>query len=529
MLVKDTEYFTTAETSQRFDLIRHLIENCEIIPLVRGPSGIGKSLLAARIQQTAPENWSVCLLEASPALSPEQLLTTIARCSGSADLQDDPLQSLIRRFASMKTQGQLPVVLVDEAHLLQPTALLTLLRLYERQQAGEPLVSIVLFADERIDMLLSTPQLQIMSPQSIQVIDLQALTKEEATSFMHFLLQVEGLAASLELSSAKMTKLYRETKGIPGLMRQAISDAFGEKEEGKGIKKIRPMLYLVVFLITIIGGMLWFQESINQLFDPLDNQVEQLSDAQQVIRESTQASAQIPEEISSQPVSETWPLAQQKAGASLFNDRYRDAMGQVEEVAPSNRIVSTEVDASTSDAAAGVKIDARLLKETDALSGAENGIDSVPVPKEAVGDEPEVPQNSHPEQTEGVDQRAAESVVVAVDTKPLLEEALGEQNSIDLLRDREWVYSRPAKHYTLQLLGVESLESLESFVKQNALTGDVFYLKTQRKGKPWYPLLWGEFPDKSSAIKAQHDLPPKVRRQGIWARTFADLQRSYDH
>ena len=230
MVTNNSEYFSTLETAQRLDLLRHLIENSELVPLVRSPGGMGKSLLAERLQQLAPDNWLVCRFEASASLSPVHLLMHVARCIGWADMKGDPMQGLIARFESLREKGTTPVLLVDDAHLLPPTSLITLLRLYEHQLTGNPLVSIVLFANEQIDMLLSTPQLQIMSPQAIQVIDLLPFNREDATAYMQFLLQSEGLPADLKLDDQRLTRIYRETGGVPGLLRQAILDAISEGE-----------------------------------------------------------------------------------------------------------------------------------------------------------------------------------------------------------------------------------------------------------------------------------------------------------
>ncbi|MCU7861027.1 MAG: ATP-binding protein, partial [Candidatus Thiodiazotropha sp. (ex Lucinoma kastoroae)] len=171
------DYFTTTEVSARLDLVRHLIENSELVPLVRGPSGIGKTLLASRLQQLSPDNWSVCHFSADPTMQPERLLAYIARCSGLPDIAGELLQRLVDRFEVLRKRGRIPVLLVDDAQMLPPTSLMTLLRLFERQVDGVRLVSIVLFADEQIDLLLSTPQLQVMSPQAIQVIDLPPMTR----------------------------------------------------------------------------------------------------------------------------------------------------------------------------------------------------------------------------------------------------------------------------------------------------------------------------------------------------------------
>ncbi|MEN8177921.1 MAG: AAA family ATPase [Pseudomonadota bacterium] len=535
MLVKDTEYFTTTETSQRFDLIRHLIENSEFVPLVRGPLGIGKSLLAARIQQVSPDNWSVCLLEANATLSPEQLLATIGRCSGWTDLKEDPLQGLVRRFESMREQGQLPVILVDEAHLLQPTGLITLLRLFERQRAGEPLVSIVLFADEQIDMLLSTPQLRIMSPQSIQVIDLQPLNRAEATSFMHFLLQVEGLSADLELDSSKMTKLYRDTKGVPGLLRQEIVNAFVNRGRGQALnnKTIRQIIYMALPILALIGGVLLFQEPINRLFKNSETEREPLSEEPQNDKEFIREIDQNPDEREHleavQPPQFALEPQEESPESIEITDKNDQSVDRLkEEAAKDDGFSAVEI----GEHPGSPELVEEVLAEFEGLpSELEAYKEQQPAPAVAFEQEPENLSRPLAESELGAEPQQLETAVVDIikdETGPLLEQAVKAQEPIDPLRREQWVKTRPSEHYTLQLVGVTSLASLEKFVKQHALKDEVFYIKTQRNGKPWYPLFWGEFPDKVRAIEAQQGLPPAVRRNGVWARSFGELHNLLD-
>ncbi len=529
MAGKNTDYFTTLETSQRFDLIRHLIANSEIIPLIRGPSGIGKSLLASRIQQLAPDNWSVCLLEARATMSPEQLLTYIARCSGWADkdIQQDPLQGLVRRFEAMREQGLVPVILVDEAQLLQPTGLITLLRLFERQRAGEPLVSIVLFADEQIDMLLSTPQLRIMSPQSIQVIDLQPLNREEATSFMHFVLQVENLSADLELDSSKLTQLFRETKGVPGLLRQEILNSVGERgvKQASDENSHRRLIYIAMPILILVGGVLFFEDNINQVFKGPESgaakQPEALNDFKQADRATEQKldNQGYLESVPPPPVSVEVLKQPIEVPALVLEHGVGD---------------SNEADQQAGPAIEGILADhgapealANAIDQTGDIAGSSSEQVAPPESSEEPTLEPEIAPVVLPDREieEGMQPLEAAVAGVVEEEGALLDQAVLTADPVDPLSGSEWVRTRTPEHYTLQLLGVESLASLKKYVSQHGLKGEIFYIKTLRNGKPWFSLLWGEFPDKLNAINAQQDLPPSVKRAGIWSRSFAELQK----
>jgi hypothetical protein len=136
---------------------------------------------------------------------------------------------LADRFELLRKRGRIPVLLIDDAQMMPPTSLIILLRLFERQVEGARLVSIVLFANEQIDLLLSTPQLQVMSPQAIQTIDLPVLSPEETKDFMRFVLRSEGLSDSFVLDEGKLARLHKETGGVPGALATKILNEIGQQ------------------------------------------------------------------------------------------------------------------------------------------------------------------------------------------------------------------------------------------------------------------------------------------------------------
>jgi DamX protein len=506
----NNDYFATLETAQRLDLLRHLIENSEIVPLVRGPTGIGKTVLALRLKQLAPANWSVCSFEADASMSPEHLLVSMARCIGWSDIKGDQLEGLVERFGLMRERGHIPVLLVDDAQFLPPASLITLLRLYERQRAGEPLISLVLFADERIDVLLSTPQLQIMSPQAIQTIGLPLFNRKDTTTYMHYLLQVEGLPADLELEDARLTKLFRETKGNPGLLRQAILHAIRDEDKRSGTwitGSYLPMVIGASLSLLLIFGLLLFQDEINRLF-------------------------QSPEPTPIEATAEPMQLQQQEVEIDPIQADVMQGLNQNEESAQEEEPTAIAEPVGLEESAA-VPFEQPLLL----ADSSNNGVDEVAQEDDINVQATEFPASEvvHTPSEETPDMVEAKPEIlietpqdsVVLDASMVDEAVVVEpkiQAHMDLLRRDDWVLTRPAVHYTVQLLGVEKLQSLKAFIERHHLRDKAFYIETERNGKSWYPLLWGEYPDKPSAIESSHQLPLEVQSKGTWVRSFGALQ-----
>ncbi|MCU7811870.1 MAG: AAA family ATPase, partial [Candidatus Thiodiazotropha sp. (ex Notomyrtea botanica)] len=507
------------------------------------PSGSGKTLLASRLQSLAPENWVVCHFSADAMMQPERLLAHIARCSGLPDAQGDNLARINERFELLRKHGSVPVLLVDDAQSLPPTSLITLLRLYERQIDGAPLVSLVLFANEEIDKLLSTPQLQIMTPQAVQVIDLPLLTREEADAFMNYLFNSEGLDKRYLLDESKLTRLYRETGGVPGLLASAILNAVGGEGESAAVsfwEEKRPLIYRVIPVAIIALVLLVFQGPINQMFESDESVAE--GEAPQVI------DIKIPEPAEKRVEKKSDKGERVLPSASITQSDTSESLSQMPPQSPSHqntKPIEEEAVAAKESIHDPVDVDSplepvpRTVPEEKDLLGSAEQIDAGDAVKEPVDER--VSQLTLAEgKMEADPGPALDRVEVETDQSPPVapssarlsetDSSAATPNQIEglteasALRGKEWMLSQPAGNYTVQLLAAGNIDSIQRFIDQHGLSGEAFTMQTQRKGKPWYPLLWGTFPDRASALDGIKRLPPVVQTGGAWARSFASLR-----
>jgi DamX protein len=525
-LPESEDIFSTPESEARLDLIKHLIENSELVPLVRGMSGIGKSLLASRLHSGAPKNWAVCHFSADSMMQPERLLAQIARCNGLPDAKEDNIKRLVNRFEMLRKRGTIPVLLIDDTQELPPTSLITLLRLYERQVSGAPLVSLVLFANEQIDMLLSTPQLQIMSPQSIQVIDLPPLTREEADTYMDYLLKTEGLDRGLALDESRMSRIYRETRGAPGPLAKAILEAFGES--GAASKPIlgklnQPLVWGAASLAVLLLLVLVFQESLNQLFTP-DVSLSDEPVANAEIAHVAEPSAQPKKKPQAQIVLPKPGAAGPAKVVDAPSEVQINPASEIERQPPDVSSVVPEAVPETSEPEPIEPVEHESASEPDGVTQeavVEPTTPSTPIDDRAV----EVPEQQVAKAN--LESKVMDEPVAAPDAPPAEQPESAVEVKIPtkptVLRSLEWVRERAPGSYTIQILAVENVESIQPVIDKHHLQGRAFSVRTERQGRAWYPLLLGEFPNRTAAVEAIKQLAPEIQKNGAWARSLASL------
>jgi DamX protein len=94
-----------------------------------------------------------------------------------------------------------------------------------------------------------------------------------------------------------------------------------------------------------------------------------------------------------------------------------------------------------------------------------------------------------------------------------------------LVKSEAWLREQAPGSYTIQLLAVENVESLQPVIEKYRLQDQVFSVRTVRKGRPWYPLLWGQFPNRAAALRAVKSLAAELQKGGAWARPLSSLQQ----
>ena len=96
------------------------------------------------------------------------------------------------------------------------------------------------------------------------------------------------------------------------------------------------------------------------------------------------------------------------------------------------------------------------------------------------------------------------------------------------LHGEPWLRRQQADAYTLQLFANWTRQSLERFVLEHGLAGDLAVYETRYKGRPWFALVYGLYRNADAAQKALAALPPRLRVMGAWPRRFAEIHQILD-
>jgi len=509
---RQLQFFTTPELTQCLDLISNLVENTKLIPLIKGQEGSGKTTLLFQLQSHLPEHWMLCRIDANPMMHPEQLCSRLAQHFGITEKNDLITQELLTHFESLRHEGILPIIAIDDAHLLPTDTVLELLQLHTSSSPQyDQLLHTILFATPAIDALLQTQDIHTINTQVIQTLDMPSLSPEQAASYITQVLIARGALEAFALTPDQINKLAQSSHGLPGhietlLAKLPAHPAAPQKSTNRPAFRLLledlPITAIIgsLGLISIILLLLLFQDDINAFF------AETSSISVHTKNSEMGKQAKIPLEVP------------EVSNTKIVLDKTKEISHQITPVEELEPILEAPEQSTT----IAPPIDTAV---TQPKISKQKTIIPKAATKAQIQEIPTTPKSS----------TASEKLPAGTISKPIAvkkptPDATKSPNNIPKTvkkgpKREAWLLSQKPTTYTLQIVGLRNEADIEAFIKQHKLQGSVAYFKTSHAGRPWLPLLYGVYPDKHAATAARSKLSSQLNLKDIWARSLGSVHK----
>jgi DamX protein len=462
-------FYATPELTQRLNLIHHLLGHSEQLLLVLAEAGHGKTTLCHQVQAAAEENWKLLPLAATAQTAPEGLLLhvlaglAVKPAGRSAAAMTETLRSQV---AAVRYNGQLPVLIVDDAHML-PLETLSLLIQLAMTGDNNSRLRVILFCEPQITSVFAAPEFEILRRTLIHTLDIPPFTEKQLRGYIQFCLHQARFNLSQSPFSDMATRyIFQQSEGVPAqinrLARQMLAQHVGglgnlqHKPLQKWLYRISMALLLGLLLAGLALGGAWLKGYFQSAPPPVENPPLELP--LPVPGQEPESQPQTsPPQTPPQPVEPA--VAPQPAAAPSE---------------PAKAVVELPATPSTSAAPASAQPPA-----------APSTAPSTPLP-------------------------------TTLDAE--------EMSELAGVKSETWLRSQPQESYTIQILGTHEKEALEKFMQKHKLRGDVSMFRTAYKNRDWHVLLYGIYPDRSRATAAIDELPASLRQATQpWVRSLGSV------
>jgi general secretion pathway protein A len=212
--------FTNEAVEEALLQLLYAVEEREI-GLLLGPVGSGKTLLTRVLMDRLDGRHEVALL-VHPSLTPSQLLESVAAefgVTGPLPPGGDRVTPLQDRLLELDRAGRVPVLIVDEAHLIPSRAVFEEIRLLMNFQMDDRnLLSVILVGQPELKRRLRHRCYQSLVQRIGAEFELGPMGPGETGAYLEHRLREAGSSSPGIFTAGACAALHRASRGLPRVL-----------------------------------------------------------------------------------------------------------------------------------------------------------------------------------------------------------------------------------------------------------------------------------------------------------------------
>ena len=486
----EPEEFEAQHSQNIIEKLIHLSRFGNLLTLVVGNNGSGKSHLLESLVSAVDDTCQICRINAQPLLSIDQLFQQVIEAfADETTFTGIPLTAnQYEEWAEQLTA--IPgnrLLVIDDAEVLSTSVLHELCQLSAMQQEKDtPHLHLILFGNYDLNNILEQASQGILDEEGIYAIDIPSLNSEQSRDWLEYLFKKDRLAFLPD--DEEFEKMLINGQGnfalLEDLAREysATTHEFDEFENNPEPRRISGMGYwfgALTILILSVLGLFFYQKELTDLLG-LNN-------------------------------TESLPLVIQQPIIGTTTDKTVEPLDE-----PTLDVISEPAGYEPLDAVIEGVVKTSLDEELASAQMVESNSDETMQPeieqREVVNQEI-VHQESRPEQS------ISEQEISDIEK---IEEATTNIND-HLTEAEQLILSFADEDYAIQVIGLRKESDIKSFVAQNSQPQMIYY-KSSLAGKPWYIVILASYSSKSEASKARADLPEELNKYGPWIKSLKSIK-----
>lgn len=521
------EPYLSSSVTRKLEQIGGLLDaNCLV--LVTAATGGGKSTIARQIVTLTQDAGITRLVTARPDTGVDALAQMLVQRipPEATDANVNPVTALHRYLEYCDRNQVRQVFIVDDADRLSEEALEFLLQL-SLLRYNETMFHFVLFGNEQmVDQLPESGQSDA-GETAVRHVHLPAFTQEETSDYLRHRLATCGWTDDLPFSGPDLEYIQSASGGLPrainNLARQKLLDISKPspiRRHGHAVAIGAILAVAVVsayYLLPRLGGtpatparspkVARHHPKISSAASSGAKQMKAKVPATSGTGSAAALAAQPKQPEPSQPVA-----PQTSPAPSTLPATANDLAG----AAPASPMEKSQESAPASATTTQANTQNEPVSGTSAVQPGNSG------------GKPTAPAGSAATAREGGTNTTAAEQTTANKTTPGETETSGWHAEI---RGPAWLRAQPAGTYFLQLINASDIQHVMTLLKDLDSSKDKLegYTNFTPSGRPRYLLLYGEYPDRDSAVAAIAGLPRRIRSIPPWPRSVKGVMHDINN
>ena len=201
--------------------------------MLQGPALSGKSTLIREFVPTISDDCAVAVVDGTNLNTANLLQKMLRRFGYRIEFNSiGELLAMIRVFAMQQASAhEPPLVIIENAHLLNPSALRATAELAELRVRNQSAIKIILASDQSLQPLLQAPGLEALAKRMIADFHIHPMTKDEAANYLHGKLKAAGCKVpEFVFPTSVCNELWQASGGWPGILDRIATMALDRAE-----------------------------------------------------------------------------------------------------------------------------------------------------------------------------------------------------------------------------------------------------------------------------------------------------------
>ncbi len=524
-------YYVTPGLRQRLDLLHHLVRYSEMLLVVVGDSGSGKSAFIHQLVEGQGVEWRVLQPNLHDEISAEGLLRGLldTLAAGGGEIRSGSTLAVVEQaLISHHDKGRQVLIVIDGLELLTPEArdLVVMIAAQHQRLSARVLVSC---EHDYLREVQSLCEKHGFGDQN-HVVTIPDFTPEQTGDYLHLRVSDAGYSGDSPFTDELIQRVFRESGGRPARIHEISHNLLSSDSDGKRasrrslvIPRWGPYLGATVLAAMLVLAYVNFGDNP----PPAEPTLQPLVIPPRLDLPGTEISAVQPQP-GREPTRVTPTIAAQRP----------PEVAQTDDAAPAEETDADGPPTSLAAAEPGESPEPGFEPDPPTTE-SEPPPEGPPVPESEPVVVPPAPE-SEPESVVAPPVPESEPVVAPpvpelqpepVATPPKVEPKVESKAPQELPReaainDRNWIWSLPPARYTIQLIGTRSKEASVAYIRKHGIADKAAWFKTKFKGEPWYVVIYGDYPSRQAARRAIRSLPTAARKGPPWARAIADIQNN---
>ncbi len=519
-ILSEEAIYSDPVLAKLFGSLKHHLEFSELILIVEGPYGSGKTTLFRRMFQIQSPSLFLLPIQAEATdtlVQIQQKMSIHLQDQGDANYLDDNLKRL-------SVFDQMPALIIDDAHLLSDTTLQELLR-YKQQLADDKEVQLKLLLLANPGMASTLEQISNLDHSQLYVQSLPAFTPKQIQAFINHRLKTAGVTEHVPLDDKQLELIVKKSAGTPSAIMSLATtmlDTMARKKNSRpSLQLTRPVRLMIILILVALAGLgsylLLFTETpqpqqtqtTSPKIAPVPAPTLQTPNQIKEIEELTtvQSDIQLPNQPQDLDTATDTPVD---------NDTLKDLI--TETTPPVTDSEALPVSENTRE---DMMVSSTPVVEAAIEPVIPETVDIAPAPIETTVTTEPARQTYSSEKMPSPVETVTAPIPATSNQVPVLQQldAMG-------LKNPAWLKQQNPDNWTLQVLGARDPDTLIKFARQHRLGADSAWFMTELNGKPWYVLVHRFYGNRDIARNAISRLPAGLRQARPWVKSLQAIHKS---